>query len=452
MVEIRPFRGILYDTARIGPDISEVVCPPYDVISPDQGREYHLRHPYNAIRLILGEDRPGDTPDGDNRYRRAAAYFESWRADGILTQDASPALYLLEESYADEDGRPRTRLGVICLVRLSDIGSSTIRPHEATHEGPKQDRFELIKATSANFCQVFTLYTDPTHTLERIAEDICRGRPRLEAGDEEGVKRRLYAIVDPEHHKSIQQTLEQKELLIADGHHRYETALAYRDWRRSREGFDGRAHGYDYLMMYLTNTQAEGLTIYPTHRILTKYAQWDPQRFLQQIQDLFSVETIPGTGSPEDARLLREAMASRAGDGRVRIGMKSKALKDYHLLTLEDEARADRLLGEAVHPELRRLDVKILHAILLERCLGISQQDQDKGTNIVYVHGAERAVRMMEEDLLHCAVFFLNPPSVTTVSRVARAGEKMPQKSTFFYPKLLTGLVFRTIEDLDEEE
>lgn len=451
MVEIRPFRGILYDTTRMGPDISEVVCPPYDVISPAQSQEYHRRHPHNAIRLILGEENPSDTPGGDNRYRRAAAHFESWRAGGILTQDESPALYLLEETYADEDGRSHTRIGIIGLVRLFDTGSSSIRPHEATHEGPKQDRFELIKATSANFCQVFTLYTDPTHTVERIAEDIFRGRPRLEASDEEGVKRRLYAIVDPDHHRRIRETLGPKELLIADGHHRYETALAYRDWRRSREGFDGRARGYDYLMMYLANTEGEGLTIYPTHRILTDYAQWDPQRFLEQIQELFSVETLPGAGSPRDARLVRQAMASPA-DGRVRIGMKAKALRDYHVLTLQDEAKADRLLGEGVHPELRRLDVKILHAILLERYLGISQQDQEKGTNIVYVHGAERAVRMMEEDLLHCAVFFLNPPSVMTVSRVARAGQKMPQKSTFFYPKLLTGLVFRTIDDLDEEE
>ncbi len=262
MVELLPFRGIFYDTSRQGRDISQLVCPPYDIISPGQCLEYHQRHPHNAIRLILGEAHPGDSPEGENRYTRAAAYFESWLSEGILVRNHAPALYLLREDYIDERKRSHTRFGIIGIVRITGPGDSSVRPHEATQEAPKRDRFELMKATGANLCQIFTLYTDPTLTVERLAEAIVtHDTACVEAIDEQGVKRALYAIVDPGVLETIQELLSQKELLIADGHHRYETALAYRNWRRSKEGYDGELHGYDYLMMYLTNTEGEGLTI-----------------------------------------------------------------------------------------------------------------------------------------------------------------------------------------------
>jgi len=447
MAEVLPFRGIRYNTSRF-PDISKVVCPPYDVISPEDRDRYYELDQYNCIRLILGREFTNDTQDV-NQYTRAARYFQTWLSHGILVQDIRPAFYFVEERYQDEDGNILNRFGVIGLVRLMEYASSVVRPHELTHEGPKRDRLELMKASGANFSQIFTLYTDASHALDTIAEQVLQGMSHIEAMDFEGVRRRMYTVSDPPLLNQVQQVLTDKELLIADGHHRYETALAYREWRRAREGFDGRPQPYDYLMMYLTNTEGEGLTIYPTHRILANCSRWDTGRFLNQIKEVFDVEHIPGGPEPARCRQLLESMKG-GHDQRVRIGMKCKTVDGYYLLTLRDQQLADRLMGDQVPPVLRRLDVKVLHAILLGHYLGIRAEEQEKRGNILYVKGVEKAITILEQDLLHQAVFFLNPPTISVVSDVVKAGEKMPQKSTFFYPKLLTGLVFRTVDTVDE--
>jgi uncharacterized protein (DUF1015 family) len=204
-------------------------------------------------------------------------------------------------------------------------------------------------------------------------------------------------------------------------------------------------------MMYLTDMEGQGITIYPTHRILTNDTSWDPRRFLAEIQELFDVEHIPGGREPEANRRLLDAMKG-GPDGRTRIGMHCKAIDGYFLLTLRDHSLADRILGKDVPPVLRKLDVKVLHAILFGHYLGIREEEQEKGGKILYVKGAEKAIHMMEEDLLHQAIFFLNPPTTTLLREVVMAGEKMPQKSTFFFPKLLTGLVFRKIEEMEGED
>lgn len=310
---------------------------------------------------------------------------------------------------------------------------------------------ELMKATGANLSQIFALCTDPSFTLEGIVETLRKGTPRVEVTDRDGVERRLFTVTESAVVAQVEGLLHDKELMIADGHHRYETALAYRDWRRAQEGCAGRPRAYEYMMMYLTNTEGEALTIYPTHRVLTNLALWDPERFVREVEGLFDVEDFSLGTEEESRRGFLEAMGQDLA-GQVRIGMKCKAMEGYFLLTLRDQRIADAIFGKGVPPVLRKLDVKVLHTILLGHYLGIRPGEQGHDGKILYVKGVGNALQMLEEDLLHQAVFFLNPPTISLVSEVVRAGERMPQKSTFFYPKLLTGLVFRRIGEWQEEK
>ncbi|MEW6442867.1 MAG: DUF1015 domain-containing protein [bacterium] len=446
MVELKPFRGIRYDTQRVG-DLSRLVCPPYDVIPPHEQEFYHSLHPCNAVRLDFGLSRPEDSQD-DNRYTRAAGWLSTWLSQGVLIREEHPGFYLLEEQFRNQEGAAVTRHGLIGLLRLEeDRPGGSVRLHEFTHSGPKRDRLELMKATGANLSQIFVLYEDDSRMLEGLLRDASAlaARGRAEGRDE--VRRRLYFVSRPGLLRQIEQFFRQKSLFVADGHHRYETALAYRAWVRARAE-SGRAafEAGDYLMVYLTNSMSPGLCVYPTHRILSGYPGWDPEAFLRAAGDFFEIEP----GGPRDEPVSRSQAFRRlkeSAHGPARIAFFSKGLDNGYLLSLSDPERAASLFPPTTHPLMRSLDVTILHELLLGRILGMSRDAQDKGESLIYVKGEEAALAALDQGASHQAAFLLGPPAVRTIMELSGLGIRMPQKTTYFYPKLLTGLVFRKMEE-----
>jgi uncharacterized protein (DUF1015 family) len=443
MVELRPFRGILFNEPRIG-DLSRVVCPPYDVISLEEQEAYYSLHPCNVIRIDLGRVFPGDSGE-ETRYTRAARFLDEWLSDGILIQEKARGYYLLEETFLDPEGRPVTRQGLIGLLRLEeDRPGASVRLHEFTHAGPKEDRFELMKATSANLSQVFALYQDPSGFL---ADSSLRGQAgcgRGEAVGKDGVKRRMFFLGEPAVQRRIEAFFEEKSLFIADGHHRYETALAYRTWRRGQEKKAGRQDGWDYIMVYVTNSESPGLRVYPTHRILTGYPRWDPDGFLRSAREVFEIQEMAPAEDP-DCRKRFFRWLKEAPDGASRIGCLFKDHEVFFLLSIRDPVRAASLFPSGMHALMRSLDVSILHTVLLGRILGMSREEQENEKHLLYVKGEDAALEALNRDQRHQAAFLLGPPAIRNIMELSGLGIRMPQKTTYFYPKLLTGLVLRRI-------
>ncbi len=443
MAEFRPFRGIRFHEENAG-DLSRMICPPYDVISPRQQQAYYDLHPNNAIRLDFAKVLPGDD-EKQNRYLRAEADFRDWLSRGVLVQDPDPCFYILEERFEDEQGETRTRLGIMGLKRLEENRpGASIRPHEATYDGPKQDRFQLMTATASNCSPIFAVYQDPSCTLEKIFQEGVSKGTCMEADGDDGVRRRLFVLSDPEQVKQIESFLGERPLLIADGHHRYETSLQYRDWRRSRDTDPQGGKPYDYTMMYITNMDSPGLCVYPAHRILRRLPGLDPETFIKTMSETFSVERLPPSGDAAGReRFIRELRD--VPDGGLKIGCRFKDPALDCIFSVSDIGSLSSLFP-AESPELiRTLDVSVLHDIVLGRCLGISREDQAREEFLVYAKGEGAALDMLEREPDLSAAFLLNPAPVQKIMQIAFAGILLPQKTTYFFPKVMTGLVFRKI-------
>ncbi len=441
MAEFRPFQGVRFqeDDNR---DISRMISPPYDVISPEQQQFYYDLHPHNAVRLDFGRELPGDD-ERENRYLRAAGCFRDWLSGGVLAQDPRPGYYLLEERFEDEQGRDRVRYGIMGLKRLEENRpGASIRPHEATYDGPKQDRFQLMKATESNFSPIFAVYQDPSNSLEEVfRQEMAAGQP-VEAVGQDQVRRRLTVIQDPDQVEKIGAFLGERPLLIADGHHRYETCLAYRDWRRAQETDPPEVMPCDYTMMYITNMESPGLCVYPAHRILRSFGERDPEAFLQAVGEKFTVERVGGSGDDGSReRFVREMRA--VPDGGLKIGCKLKAPDLFCVFSVPDVSRLSALFPPNTPDLVRSLDVSILHEIVLGQCLGISREDQAQEEYILYAKGEGAALERLERETELGAAFFLNPAPVRKIMQIAFEGFLLPQKTTYFFPKVMTGFVFR---------
>jgi len=443
MAEFRPFCGVRYLGDASG-DVSRLICPPYDIISPEQQGFYYDLHPHNAIRLDFGRMLPGDD-ESENRYLRAARCLRDWTAEGILVQDERPGYYLLEERFQDEQGRPRVRYGITGLKRLEENRpGSSIRPHEATYDGPKQDRLRLMKATAANLSPIFAVYQDPSGALEEVFRQEGVGGKSVEATGQDGVWRRLSVLQDPGRVAKIGAFLGERPLLIADGHHRYETCLTYRDWRRAQEGNPPEVMPYDYTMMYITNMESPGLCVYPAHRILRSFGGGDPETFLRAVAEHFTVERLGGSGDAGCRERFTREMRS-VPDGGMKIGCKFKRPDLFCVLSVP-RVRGVFPLFPAETPELvRSLDVSVLHEIVLGRCLGMSREDQAREEFILYAKGEDAALERLEQETDAGAAFFLNPAPVRQIMQIAFEGFLLPQKTTYFFPKVMTGFVFRTL-------
>ncbi len=426
MPMIIPFRGVLYDERRV--PLASVVAPPYDVISPEQQSALYDRHPNNVVRLILGRE--------EDRYRAAAAALGDWLQQGILVRDALPAFYVLHQRFHDRLGRERVRKGFIGLCRIEEFEKKIVLPHEKTLAKPREDRFELFKATHANFSQVFGLYADPEHRLDPHLTAATRRPPAVEV-EFEGVMNRMWRLTGREYLHAIQLAMREKQVLIADGHHRYETALAYREWRRSQNPGHTGSEPYNYVMMYLTNMDDEGLVVEPTHRVVHSLPAFDASAFLPALDSLFDVTRYAADAELEQALSSSEHPA---------FGLRLAGTEDAFLLTLKEGIRISEAIPDDLPPELKELDVVLLHSVILRDMLGITPEAQEQKLNLRYVQGLTAAFDQVRNGSAQLA-FALRATPIEQVKGAARAGQTLPQKSTFFYPKLLSGLVLNLMND-----
>ncbi|MBM4331923.1 MAG: DUF1015 domain-containing protein [Deltaproteobacteria bacterium] len=458
MALIVPFQGIFYDQKKVG-DLSQVVAPPYDVISPEAQDSFYRRHPQNVIRLILNKETPGDTPQ-DNRYTRSAANYRAWLKEGILARSSAPQFYFLQEQFDDFTGlgvngdssqRRKVRQGVIGLVRLEEFAAGVVLPHEKTQTKPKADRLALMEACRANLCQIFSLYPDPEGVMTQIYEEVFSSPsgPALDITDGDGFRHRLWMVNDSKILKKVTEIMGPKKIYIADGHHRYETTLTYRERQRARFPNNTGKESYNFTMMYLAAMEDKGLVILPTHRVVMGIEEFHVSSFMEQIGNSFFIESFAFNAQNEGIvreQFLRK-LALRANTGRT-LGMLLGQTSQYFLLSLKE----DRLLDQAAPgllPVLKDLDVNLLHILILQKLLKIGPQELAAGKNVLYCQESKEAALTVQSGRGQIA-FFLNPTKVYQVRDVSLAGETMPSKSTFFYPKLLSGLVINPLEP-DEE-
>ena len=425
MAEIIPF-GALRFTEQAG-KLDQLVCPPYDVISDEQRREYLESNPHNIIRLELPRE-------GEDPYAQAGRVLREWMEQGVLACDKQNALYVYEEEFSHR-GQRLCVSGVICRVKLEEFSKGVVLPHEETLSKAKTDRLNLMRATKCNFSQIYSLYHDEGGvTAGRLAK--CRhASPDAELTDGEGVTHRLWIITDAEVIEAVCRDFAPRKLYIADGHHRYETALNDRNERR-QQGTAKEGDSCDYVMMMLVDMENPGLVVYPTHRVVRDLPRFDEQEVLGACGEYF--EIVSGLSLEEASARLEQAYA----DGQ-------KAFVFYaggtaSLLILRDESvMADLLPGASA--ALRGLDVSVLHSLVLERIFGIDKANMANQLNLAYTRVAQEALAAVDEEKANCC-FLLNPTRVSEIRDVAAAGEKMPQKSTYFYPKLITGLVMNQME------
>jgi len=413
MADVQRFRALHYDRDRVG-GLQPVVAPPYDVIDAAQRAELVARSPYNVVEI--------DLPQGDgDPYAHAATVFERWRADGVLVRDGEGALWALEQDYTGPDARRRTRHGFFARVAVEDYGPGRIRPHERTHPGPKEDRLRLTRATHANLSPIFSLYDDPQGGAWGGLAPHLQGTPWAEVTDDDGTVHRLWRVADASATELVRATLADKELLIADGHHRYETARVHH-----QEG------GAGHVLMCLVALQDPGLTVFPTHRLLTGLDGDRRESLRATIQRDFEITEV-ATGELEPA-----------GDGPVRMGYLDAHHRRPLMLTLRDPAIAAAALPDKPEP-YRGLDTAVLEALVLKGALGMSEDDISHLHGLDYARDAAQARERVESGAAEAA-FFMRGTPVSQVRDVAAAGESMPPKSTYFYPKVLTGMVFNLLD------
>ncbi|MFQ5465111.1 MAG: DUF1015 domain-containing protein [Thermodesulfobacteriota bacterium] len=439
MADIRPFRGVLYNAEKVG-DLAGVMAPPYDVISPARQDELYDRHPNNVVRLILG--RTGDGPGGD-RYSRAAEALKEWTASGVLARDPVPAIYYYTQTYPVGGRKALTRKGFIALARLEDFGEGGVHPHEKTLSGPKADRLRLMQACGSNFSCIFSLYSEPELRINRLLDEASRAvEPIIDVTDDDGIVDLVWRIDDPVVLSDVRKIMEGKSLFIADGHHRYETALNYRNSMREANPEAGPDAPFEFCMMYFSNMDDQGMTIWPTHRVIHSLAGFDPEGFLAEVSEYFDVLYFPYTAATEAEardRMLTGKQAAEGGD-RSAFGLHIRGRDVYYLLTLKGPETMDRVFGDSIPEVFKDLDVTVLHSLIFDRILGITQEAQEKQTNLVYVKSYDDALKAMHDET-NQLVFLLNATRIEQVKAVAESGEVMPQKSTYFYPKLLSGVV-----------
>lgn len=406
MATIKPFRPYRY-TAKAG-DPAKLLTQPYDKINPTMQAAYLAASPYNLVRVILGERHAGDN-DSNNVYTRAAGYLNDWIRDGILAQDPAPGLYAyFQEFQVPDTGERALRKGFIGIGKVEDYSANVVHRHEQTLSGPKKDRLELLRHTRSHFGQIFMLYPDPEGGVDRELDEAAKAAPLLDVLDGDGTRHRAWAITDAASIANIQQLMASKKLLIADGHHRYETALAY----RNENPGDSAA---EYVMMTFVNMHAPGLKILATHRVLSNLDHFNLESLLGRARESWTVTKLPLAGSAKEILSTRNPTS-------VRIGVATA--DSVYLL------ERPRKPGE--------LDVPVLHQEIIGGMMGISEEAVRDEKFIHYVRGMDAALAQLNQGAQ--VAFLLEPTPIDDMARIAFAGGVMPQKSTDFYPKLLSGV------------
>ncbi len=424
MAVIKPFEAIHYNTDLV--DLSQVVAPPYDVIGKNLQNELYKKNPNNIIRLDLNRE--------SNPYPAAAVEMQRMLKGKVLVRDREPAVYPYFQTFKTQDGKEVTRRGFVSWIKLEPFEAGVVLPHEHTLSGPKVDRLNLMLATKASFSQIFCLYGDRNKILEKEYDHLKNTQPYLQA-DYDGVDNEIYRITDVSVVKMFQDVLGKLPVYIADGHHRYETALQYQRLMHEKNPKHEGEAAYDYIMMYFTNTFDSGLVVYPTHRIIHSLANFDVQELLQAVEAYF--ELVPKSNVEELARSLSSA-------GSYSFGM-ILPQKKYYLMRLKEGADVLSIVKENVPAPVKKLDVTLLHDFVLRQTLGISKEAQEKKLNINYTIDRDEVDEAVQKGKAQIG-FLLNSTKVEQVQEVADAGAVMPQKSTYFYPKLLSGILISGLE------
>ncbi len=434
MADIQPFRALRYDLQRVS--ASQVVTQPYDKITPAMQERYYAASPYNLVRIILGRRESGD--DGQNNvYTRAAEYGRKWRTDGIFRQDAEPSIYLYSQTFTAPSGSKFARRGFIALGRVEDYSAKVVFRHEQTLSKPKADRLDLLRATRAHYEQLFLLYED-SGDIDSLLAPAANAPSAIDVNDEYGVAHQVWQISDPTIIASVQEKMRDKKLVIADGHHRYETALNFRDECRTAAGEASKPDAaHEFVMMTFVNMNDPGLLVLPTHRVVHSLRSFSADEFQKSASRFFAVEEVDSELSADRATaLLRER--GRAGTALLAV------TADRAFLLHSPKSEGEHFLA-GFSPRQRALDVVQLHKCLLEGVLKLSEESIRNQQNLSYLRDASEALHQVREGAAN-VTFLMNPCPVAQVRDVAFAGEVMPQKSTDFYPKLLSGLTVYALE------
>ena len=443
MAIVAPFKGLTYNVENLS-DLSRLIAPPYDVISEEEQEGYYQTDPYNVIRLILGKRKTGDT-DWDNRYTRSADVYKRWESDEILIRTDIPSMYLTSITYDPGDGHgPRVRWGLIVLVRIEDADSGVILPHERTFSAHRDDRLKLMKACSAQLSQVFGLYEDPDKRVFSAFEKAIQYPPWSSFDFKDGTSHQLWVLQDRSVFKEVADAMHDKSIIIADGHHRYETSRNFRNMMRARYGYRPPNRAYEYVMMYLTNMNDVGLSILPSHRLIKRCDPFQLESFLKDAQRWFEVTALSSSKSdPSSQGLQLQGILEEKGRSTSAIGFRCHGDNPCYLFSLKEGVREE--MGEDLHPSLKNLDVLVLSRFIFQKSLGFSKEDLDNEEIFHYQSDMVEALSLVDSGNYQMA-FLLNPTKMEHVKEVTGNALIMPRKSTYFYPKVLTGLVFNKID------
>ena len=410
MPKVSPFRGLLFNREKVSGN--DVIAPPYDVISPEYKDVLYNKSPHNIVRIDFGKEMPGDT-ESSNKYTRSSAMLEEWTRAGILVRDDEPAFYACEMDYTDM-GRKKMLKGIFGLVKIVELGNG-VYPHEMTRSKPKADRLDLMRHCMANVSPIYSIYNSPERVTSKILDSIS-GEPYLTAEDSDGAFHKLFRITDPSKTELISKELSDKAILIADGHHRYEVALEFKKEMDLKTGrTDDEPRPWDYVLMFLANISDEGITILPTHRMVRGIS--GKEAVVEKLGADFEFKELP-----PDADICSVIPK----EGKHTFGLYLNTERKWYMLKYLGGKLKD------LHPSLNSLDVVVLHELILKRDLGI--------TDVAYEMDVKEAIRQVHSGD-YDAIFFLNPTGVDDIEGVACANLRMPPKSTYFYPKLLTGMV-----------
>lgn len=427
MAEIKPF-GAMRFTEKAG-ELGELTCPPYDIISEEERKAFLAKNPYNIIRLELPKE-------GDDPYKVVGGLLREWAEDGILDCDQNPGLYIYEEQFTAY-GKPYNIKGFLCRVRLEEWEKGVVLPHEETLSKAKTDRFNLMKTTGCNFSSVYSLYFDPDSSVFNKIDILSQNGADAEFKSADGITHKVWKVEDQGEIDSISAAFEDKKLYIADGHHRYETAVNYRNYLREQGVIVDENHPANFIMMFLIDMENPDLVVFPTHRIVHGIDGFDVASVLEGCGKYFDIEK-----SHEDK--FQNALDSYAAQGKKAFAFAHEGGID--ILVLRDLAVMSEIIPNGSEA-YRGLDVNVLHLLILERLLGIDKESMASQKNLIYTRDAAEALDSVKSGKANCA-FIINPTRVDEIADVAGAGEKMPQKSTYFYPKLITGHIMNRMLEI----
>jgi uncharacterized protein (DUF1015 family) len=438
MAEIIPFRGTLYNPGKID-NMANVIAPPFDIISEQEQLEYHESHPHNIIRLTLGKTHENDTRT-NNRYTRSADCFNKWLSNHIMERDKTPAFYLTAMEFPFEN-RIVTRYGLIALVGLEPFEKGVVLPHEKTFPNVKSERLELMKACHANFSPIFSLYSDnENRVLDELKNATFNKTADNAFTDNNGQKHMLWRITDKAVHRYVSDDLKDKIIYIADGHHRYETALNYRDWLSAkRPDFKGD-HPANYVMMYLCSMEDPGLIILPAHRMLTAARA----SLIKKARPYFDIITIPYKDGQRAEARDQFISILKSNNSKNCIGVFMKDRRELYLLTLKSGVM-DQMFSHELPEVIRNIDVTVLSRLIFIEILGFDQSRHDNEKLIAYSSIAKDAIDAVDAGR-HDITFILNPTKIQQVLDIAEAGLIMPRKATYFFPKVITGQVLNKLD------